>query len=102
MFVCLFVRLLLISFSLTSFRFHYLFGVIPLALVPCGMFWGVEEGRARWSTGRGSTGRGGGTGGEGPGEGKLDRCIMHQVHTSYHDIWGFYISNVYSFIFHSF
>ncbi len=28
-----------------------------------------------------STGRGG-TGGEGPGEGKLNGCIMHQVHTS--------------------
>ncbi len=25
---------------------------------------------------------GGGTGGEGPGGGKLDECIMHQVHTS--------------------
>jgi hypothetical protein len=31
-----------------------------------------------------STSRGGGegTGGEGPGGGKLDKCIMHQVHTS--------------------
>jgi hypothetical protein len=87
LFVCpFFTYLLLISFSLTSFRFHYLSGVIPLAPVPCGVFWGVGEGRARWSTGRGggntggggqqggaSTGGGGtgeeGLGGEGPGEG---------------------------------
>jgi len=72
-----------------SFRFHYLFGVITLALVPCGVFWGVGEGRARWSTGRGGLAQagGGGTNGEGPneerpGEGKLDECIMHQVHTN--------------------
>jgi len=32
-------------------------------------------------TGGASTGVGG-TGGEGPGGGKLDRCIMHQVHSS--------------------
>jgi len=120
--VCLsFTYLLFISFSLTSFRFHYLFGVIPLAPVPCGVFCGVGEGRARWSTGWGgpteggqhgwrgpaggassggggngwgrterrgaSTGRGEGTGDERsgeerPGEGKLDGCIMYQVHTS--------------------
>ncbi len=30
----------------------------------------------------GQHGPGGGTSGEGPGRGKLDRCIMHQVHTS--------------------
>jgi len=29
-----------------------------------------------------STGQGGGMGGEGPGRGKFDGCIMHQVHTS--------------------
>ncbi len=29
----------------------------------------------------------GGTGEEGPGKGKLDRCIMHQVHTSIHYHW---------------
>jgi hypothetical protein len=47
-FVCpSFTYLLLISFSLTSVRFHYLSGVIPLAFVPCGVFWGVGEGRAR-------------------------------------------------------
>jgi len=56
--VCLsFTYLLLISFSLTSFRFHYLSGVIPLAPVPCEVFWGVGEGRARWSTGRGGPAR---------------------------------------------
>jgi len=42
-----FTYLLFISFSMTSFRFHYLSGVIPLAPVPCGVFWGVGEGRAR-------------------------------------------------------
>ncbi len=42
-----FTYLLLISFSLTSFHFHYLFGAIPLTPVPCGVFWGVGEGRAR-------------------------------------------------------
>jgi hypothetical protein len=42
-----FTYLLLIFFSLTSFRFHYLSGVIPLASVPCGVFWGVGEGRAQ-------------------------------------------------------
>ena len=36
-----FTYLLLISFSLTSFHFHYLSGVIPLAPVPCGVFWEV-------------------------------------------------------------
>jgi hypothetical protein len=52
--------------------------------VPCGVFWGVGEGKARWGTGLGGQhGRGkGGTGGEGPGGGELDRCIMHRVHTS--------------------
>jgi hypothetical protein len=75
--------------------------------VPCGMFWGVGEGRAWWSTGLGGPARvgegghgrgvantgGGGhrrgrtergvasTGGEGPGGGELDGCIMHRVHT---------------------
>ncbi len=64
-----FTYLLFISFFLTSFRFHYFSGVIPLALVPCEVFWGVGEERARWSTrwggpaggdqhGRGRTGRG--------------------------------------------
>jgi len=105
-------RLLLIFyffFFLTSFRFHYLSGVIPLALVPCGVFWGVGERRAWWNTGRGKLAGGantgdegqqggastdgegpgemGGTDEEGPGEGKLDRCIMHQVHTSYFNSW---------------
>jgi hypothetical protein len=52
--------------------------------VPCGVFWGVREGRARWSTGLGGPARAGegGTGEKGPGGGELDRCIMHRVHTS--------------------
>jgi hypothetical protein len=37
--------------------------------VPCGMFWGVGEGRAWWSTGLGGPARVG------------DGCIMHRVHT---------------------
>jgi len=84
-----FTYLLLIFFSLMSFRFHYLSGIIPLVPVPCGVFWGVGEGGARGSTGRGGPTRvagaskgGASTGGEGPGGGKLDGCIMHQVHTS--------------------
>jgi hypothetical protein len=78
---------------------------LPVTAVPCGVFWGVGEGRARWSTELGGQhGREGGTGGkgtdgEGPGEGggqhgrggaragkdrarELDGCIMHRVHTS--------------------
>jgi hypothetical protein len=70
-----FTYLLLISFSLTSFRFHYFSGVIPLAPVPCGVFWGggrrespVKHG-ARGGASRGGPARakGWGTGGEGPG-----------------------------------
>jgi hypothetical protein len=55
--------------------------------VPCGMFWGVGEGRARWSTGRGGGHQGGGrvgkdrVGGGQHGRGRTDGCIMHQVHT---------------------
>ncbi len=41
-----------------------------------------RTGRGGGGHGRGRTERGGGTGGEGPGGGKLDGCIMHQVHTS--------------------
>jgi hypothetical protein len=63
------------SFSLTSFHFHYLSGIIPLAPVPYGVFWGVGEGRAQWSTGRG----GATMGGEGQqrggqhGQGRIER-----------------------------
>jgi len=39
-----FTYLLLIFFSLMSFRFHYLSGIIPLVPVPCGVFWGVGVG----------------------------------------------------------
>jgi hypothetical protein len=64
-----FTYLLIISFSLTSFRFHYLSGVIPLAPVPCGVFWGLGEGKAWWSTRRGGLAGGGSTGGGGQQEG---------------------------------
>jgi hypothetical protein len=77
MYVCLFVRLLLISFSLTLFRFHYLSNVIPLASVPCGVFWGVGERRAGWSMGQGGASKGGqhgwwGPAGRGPTRGRGD------------------------------
>ncbi len=68
------------SFSLTSFRFHYLSGLIPLAPIPCGVFGGGGGGGHEW--GRPGGGGGGGPGGEGPGEGELDGCIMHRVCTS--------------------
>jgi hypothetical protein len=52
-----------VSLSVFYLFFTYFFfsGVIPLAPVLCGVFWGMGEGRARWSMGRGggpSTGRG--------------------------------------------
>jgi len=86
-----FTYLLLISFSLMSFRFHY------LSSNPIGSrsLWSVLGGGGRESPvkhgtgggqhGRGRTGWGGGAGGGGPGGGKLDGCIMHQVHTSHKD-----------------
>jgi hypothetical protein len=47
-----------------------------------GSAW-AREGRAKKDrVGEAIAGQGG-TGGEGPGQGKFDRCIMHQVHTSY-------------------
>jgi hypothetical protein len=75
--------LLLIFFSLTSFRFHYLSGVIPLTPVPCGVFWGVGEGKAWWSTGQGGASTGGG-GGHGRGRtrrgGGHERGEARRVH----------------------
>jgi hypothetical protein len=50
--------------------FYFLWQLLPN--------WQGGPARARGA----STGQGGGTGGEGPGGGKLDGCIMHQVHTS--------------------
>jgi hypothetical protein len=78
-----FTYLLFLFFSLTSFRFHYLSGVIRLAPIPfhylsgvirlgpipCGVFWGVGKGEpgeargggpAEGGHGRGRTGWGGG------------------------------------------
>jgi len=40
-----------------SFRFHYLSGVIPLALIPCEVFWGWGKGEPSEARGRGGPAR---------------------------------------------
>jgi hypothetical protein len=55
---------------------HYLSGVIPLApVLPVECFGGLGKGEP-------GEARGGAWGGQGLGEGELDGCIMHRVHTS--------------------
>ncbi len=46
----------------------------------------TRKDRARGGTSEEGSGGGGGTDGKGPGEGELDGCIMHRVHTSNRDI----------------
>ncbi len=43
---------------------------------------GASTGQGRGGTSEEGSGGVGGTGEEGPGEGELDGCIMHRVHTS--------------------
>ncbi len=60
-----------------------------MGFVFCDSYYPTDKGggqqggpaRARGGHGRGRTGRSGGHGR--PGKGKLDGCIMHQVHTSF-------------------